>query len=656
MKKICLILFIIFCSAFISKADENQQDEVYRLEEISVTPGKYSISESVPSPYLIPKSEMEKMPLIDNDIYRSAHSLPGVVADDFSARFSLRGGDRDEVLIRLDGMELYDPYHLQDFGGAMSAIDMGMVRSADLLTGGFPAEYGNVMSGVFDIQSGSANRGRISGNVGIDVLNTHAILTGPLGNTSWLLAARRGYIDLLMGLIESEEKFSPSFYDIYSKLGYDLTTKDKVSGHILYADDSNEIDQIGEDNDVNSDYWNGMFWAKWQHLFNNNLFWDTYLFYGYAGREKYEGIDGFDKRSLLYFGVKEDLIYYTDKNTAKAGWRLQSSKAEYDYFNKDDRMTTEVDSNPSGWNFSGYLQDEIKPVKWLGANFGLRYMYQSDGGYSSLMPRLALAVIPQKGLTIRGAWGMYNQPVRVTNLPVEEGIGESNPPEKATHYVMAAEYSPAPNMLFKVEAYYKDFDNLVGRLIDHGRKEQMFISPDSGSSRGLELFAKHSMTSRFTWGIAYALSKAQVETDSGTVPRNTDRRHTLNLYLDYAVWNDGWLNIIWRYHSGEPYTKTWYVKLLSESGESYVWEKKYGPINDSRYPAYHSLDVRLTKNFRFRNFEMILYFQMMNLYNHKNIHEYSWEEMQDEDGNIYYKRVIEHFLPVLPTIGVSAQF
>ena len=64
---ICLILviYLIITGLAISDTDE---EEVYQLEEISVTPGRFSISEGVPSLYLIPKSEMEKLPLIDNDI------------------------------------------------------------------------------------------------------------------------------------------------------------------------------------------------------------------------------------------------------------------------------------------------------------------------------------------------------------------------------------------------------------------------------------------------------------------------------------------------------------------------------------------------------------------------------------------------------------
>ena len=51
-----------------------------------------------------------------------------------------------------------------------------------------------------------------------------------------------------------------------------------------------------------------------------------------------------------------------------------------------------------------------------------------------------------------------------------------------------------------------------------------------------------------------------------------------------------------------------------------------------------------------------MYFQILNLYNRKNVHEYSFERVIDDEGEISYQRVAEHFLPILPALGLSAQF
>lgn len=650
---VILVIFFILAPTIAYGDDEgkSEQNEVYQLGEISVSPGKFSIGESIPSLYLIPKSQMDKLPLIDNDIYRSVQNLPGVVADDYSARFSLRGGDRNEITVRLDGMELFDPYHLQDFGGAISIIDLGIVKHADLFTGGFPAEYGDAMSGVFDITSGGTIIDKLKGNAGIDLINASMIINAPLFNSSLLTSVRTGYIDLLMGLMQSDEIFKPKYYDIYSKFTHNISPSDLLSVHILYAGDSNLIDRAGLEDDIESSYQNGMIWGRWSHLISDKYYWNSYAFLGKTGRDKYEGVDGKDIRSASYFGLKDEMSYgISDNLTLKSGFNWRYAKADYDYYLNKNEVITSVNTNVDGWDTNGYIQSEWKIGKWLGSNIGIRFFYQDFGKYYSIMPRIAIAIRPLDNLTFRCAYGRYDQPVQVINLPIEEGIDEVPPPEKATHYILSVEYLPKANFLIKTEAYYKQFDDLVGRILDYGRKEQNFILPESGNAKGIEIYINHSFLSNLSWGLGYALSKSDVKTDSMTIPRDYDRRHSFTLNIDYAVLVDGWINLIWRYHSGDPYTKAWYEKVDDK------WEKKYGTPNGNRLPPYHSLDVRFTKNYQFNKWSLSFYFQIMNLYNRKNVHEYSFLEMTDSEGNIYYQRNVEGFLPILPTIGLNVQF
>ena len=126
---------LVFLVAYYPVYGEETTEPV-RLSPIIVTPGKFTILGGTTSIATLTKREIESFPLIDNDVLRAAHIFPGVVSNDFSARFNLRGGEKDEILVRLDGMELHEPYHLQDFGGAVSIIDLGLVGRADLLMGG----------------------------------------------------------------------------------------------------------------------------------------------------------------------------------------------------------------------------------------------------------------------------------------------------------------------------------------------------------------------------------------------------------------------------------------------------------------------------------------------------------------------------------------
>ena len=116
-----VFLFLIF-SLWLFRNIVYSQDnsKPIQLSEITVTPGKFTIHEGTQSPLSLSKKEIDLFPLIDNDIARAAQIFPGVVSNDFSARFNVRGGEKDEILVRLDGMELFEPYHLQDFGDYMS--------------------------------------------------------------------------------------------------------------------------------------------------------------------------------------------------------------------------------------------------------------------------------------------------------------------------------------------------------------------------------------------------------------------------------------------------------------------------------------------------------------------------------------------------------
>ena len=76
--------------------------------------------------------EIAEMPHFGDDLYRAVAVLPGTSAKDFSARFSVRGGMHEDVLVRLDGLELVEPFHLKDLDGVFNVVDPEIIGGVDL--------------------------------------------------------------------------------------------------------------------------------------------------------------------------------------------------------------------------------------------------------------------------------------------------------------------------------------------------------------------------------------------------------------------------------------------------------------------------------------------------------------------------------------------
>ena len=126
--------------------------------------------------------------LAEPDIFRTIQALPGVLTNnEASTGLVIRGGNTDQNLILLDGITVYNPTH---FGGIFSNFIVDAVKEAELIKGGYNAEYGGRLSAVLNVLSREGNRNFFQGKTSISLLSAQTTMEGPFYKGAWLLSAR----------------------------------------------------------------------------------------------------------------------------------------------------------------------------------------------------------------------------------------------------------------------------------------------------------------------------------------------------------------------------------------------------------------------------------------------------------------------------------
>ena len=197
------------------------------LDEIVVS-ARYSILRDQPiSVTTMTRKQIVELPHFGDDLYRAVKILPATSGGDITSRFSVRGSLDREVLAELDGVELFEPYHLKDFEGIFSILDPQLIGGLDLFAAGFPSEYGDRSSSVLDMTTIRPTSMRT--NLGISFSNVWAGSSGAFAENRghWLASVRRGYLDLLLKIANDGDDDGsdpkPRYWDATGKLGYDLT-------------------------------------------------------------------------------------------------------------------------------------------------------------------------------------------------------------------------------------------------------------------------------------------------------------------------------------------------------------------------------------------------------------------------------------------------
>jgi len=399
---------------------------------------------------------------LGEDIIRGLQSLPGVVApNDFTAQFAVRGSGPDQNLIVMDDIEIFNPYRLY---GAISMFNPETVSDVSLITGGFPARYGDRLSAVLDVTNKQGSRDTpIRTSINASVSNANIVLEGRLPLDvpgSYVLSARRTYYDLIVGpiaqrsgLVGADVAF-PNFSDVQTKLtfgpfdgsrfilngmrsrdGVDLVSGDKRS-----APDS--VDWLNET-------YHAVAGFAWHYAPTKHYFGKTGISYyrndgatNFAGtfldpslnREQFDEDAWRGNAGLRFVSVLAKTNYIFEKVSAfhesnlRSGNHLLDAGVGVDVLRSRLRWDVEIDpilrainqsrgvSNISQveqenryYRAHAFIQDRIHASTRLWIQPGIRVDYYSIIEEFTLAPRVNVGFALDAATTLRGAVGLFYQ-------------------------------------------------------------------------------------------------------------------------------------------------------------------------------------------------------------------------------------------------------
>ncbi len=663
------------------------------VEEIHVT-AKHSLLREEPITVVnMDRQEITELPHFGDDLYRAIAVLPGTSAKDFSARFSVRGGMHDDVLVRLDGLELFEPFHLKDLDGIFNVVDPAIIGGVDLTPGSYSAEYGDRMGGVLDMWTRRPSEGRTS--LGISFANAWAGSSGTFsdGRGRWLASVRRGYLDLIMSFVGDEQgkgeddDWSPRYWDMFGKVERDLSPSQAMSFKVLLADDDLIIDQRdgAETTDVRTGFGNLNLGLDHQAFVGQRTVVQTILSAARIDRDRslrwseYDELIAMDDdRQLDVLGLRQDWTFsLSDRNFLKWGFEARSLDVEYDYFNDivdenfiDDprfpppRRSTRFQERLDGEQYGLWAADRLRLGKRLTAELGARYDEQTITQDSQVSPRLNLVYDLGGAGLMRAGWGRFYQSQRVHELNVQYGESDFHPAQSADQITLGYERELPGNHRLRVDAYRREVSDPIPRFetlfntfnpIPEIEPDLIRIAADRVLAEGVELHLRGPSRRKLDWWLSYTLSSIQDEIDGRWQYRSIDQTHAVAANLNYRPtrkWNLSW---VWLYHTGWPTTA---VEAELERDADGLWQESHtiGPFYAERLSAYHRLDLRASRTTSVGKGQLTLFIDIQNLYDRENprgleIDERYWTEQPD--GRLLANFQEEAWFGIMPSFGIS---
>ena len=678
-----------------AKAQKEQPDTLQgeQLDEVVVTTrsARQRFEQVQIGVEQVQMSEVQRLPAFfgEHDIMRSVQLLPGVKAEsEVTSGFQVRGGTSSQNSILLDDAPIYNVGHLM---GLISAFNDNVIGSAALYKGLIPAQFGGATSAVMNIATRSGSMDRLHGNATVGLLSSKLSVEAPIvpQKLSFMLSARRSYMDAMMRSMEDFKDNTLYFYDLNAKLSFNLNPRNQIFVSFLAS-----RDKMGVEGLMMIKWKNLTATGKWVSRLGNNAISNTSLIFSHFDTDVSLDVMGWDLSFTGFIrqgGLRQNFTFNLGRShQLEAG--LQSMLISLKSAEWKLQFNNQREKRPS-WENNVWVSDLISIGKKLKVLAGLRlnsftalggadyYQLDDDGmiterfdpgkwhnvkTWLTLEPRLSMNLTVNDQIGLKAGYSRTAQNIHAlrnqsASTPFDRFTASSN----LLQPQIANQWSAGLHLMTKdrrwdltLEGYYKKVEHVLdykdGKSFNSEIEVERIILPGNGRAYGAE-FCLHKNIGKLTGWLSYTLAWSENKIPGINGGRwytaSNDRRHDVAIVGIYAL-NDKWdLSATWTYNTGRAFTAP--SAKYEMTGNVYYY---YAERNGYREPANHRLDLsaRWHKKLKGGKISREWTFGVYNAYNHYNPFIIVFQEDRQEPTGT---RATQYSMfGILPSISLSYQF
>lgn len=613
-----------------------------------------------------------------DDPARLASSFAGVTINNLADNgIVIRGNAPKSVQWRIEGVEVPNPSHFQgaDVAGAgfFTLLSSHTLANSDFFTGAFPAEYGNALSGVFDINLRTGNpfdreHTFQAGVIGIDFASEGPFKEGK--RATYLFNYRYSTFGLLRPILPDGMN-SIYYQDLSFKLHFPTKKwgtfevwgvggNDRSKSHKEPIADSTKWEYSIDFTDLTFGFDVGSMGINHKYPIGDKAYLKTVLsasannsFYEEDVIHPAEGVmydeNTIDQEFYNYIGSIQLNYKHSPKWNSRVGLiasamdnyvQIKSALKRY-----EPETVVSVDENQYE-RYQGYVQSKYYFSPNLFINLGLHSQYSELVDEVSVEPRLSFSWNYSSRSSIAFGYGKHSmlEDIKIYSVvdPAGNFINNDLKFTKAHHYVLSWDSKINGHARIKVEPYYQWlFDVPVIKDSTFSMlnfRQDWFFNGDldpigNGRNYGVDVTLERFMYNQFYYLVTASFFKSEYKDGLGEWrPTRFDRNYSINL-LGGKEWtiNDKknkllGLNLRMNFLGGQR-------RSPLDTGASLAAKKEVldesDPFTDREMPM-HILDLTLTIRKNKNRSSSVWAFQVKNVLASKADYGYSYNYLEDE--------------------------